>query len=250
MPTSSLKWAFFIGDLHRQIEQLHQEQYNSHDASEIFTVYRGQGLFKVDFEQMSKTKTGLMSFNNFLSTSTNRSVSLGFACDTLYNPDMVGILFVMTIDRSKSTTPFASIKDVSDFVQEDEVLFSMHTVFRIRDIKQMGEDQRLFQVDLTLTSDNDKDLRTLTERMREKTKGSTGWDRLGELLIIIGQSKKAQEVFEVMLQQTTDHDGERGLVSINLQGPKVIKVNIKKPLYFVRKHLISIKKYRLQMIVI
>jgi uncharacterized protein YrrD len=69
----------------------------------------------------------------------------------------------MTIDPSKSTTPFASINGVSYFPAEDEVLFSMHTVFRIQDIKSIGENQRLIQVDLTLTDENDdKDLRQLT----------------------------------------------------------------------------------------
>ena len=45
----------------------------------------------------------------------------------------------MTIDPAQSTTPFASIIDVSYFRgQEDEVLFSMHTVFRIGTITLDG----------------------------------------------------------------------------------------------------------------
>ena len=47
--------------------------------SQSFTVYRGQGLSKTDFDQLIKTKGGLMSFNNFLSTSINRKISLEFA---------------------------------------------------------------------------------------------------------------------------------------------------------------------------
>jgi hypothetical protein len=62
---------------------------------------------------MTKTKGGLLSFNNFLSTSKKSDVSLRFARDALFNPDMVGILFVMKIDPSQSTTPFASIKGIS-----------------------------------------------------------------------------------------------------------------------------------------
>ena len=165
-----IKMGFFIGDLHRQIEELHKEQFGGHQAGKILTVYRGQGLSKADFQKMKETKGGLMSFNNFLSTSKDRDVSLAFAESNASNPDLVGILFVMTIDPSKSTTPFASINGISYFPEEDEVLFSMHTVFRIHDIKSMGENQRLFQVDLTLTGENDdKDLRKLTDRIREET---------------------------------------------------------------------------------
>jgi hypothetical protein len=62
----------------------------------------------------------------------------------------------MTIDPLKSSTAFASINCTSHFQTEDEVLFSMNTVFQIGNIKPIGENIRLFQAKLTLTSDNDK----------------------------------------------------------------------------------------------
>jgi tetratricopeptide (TPR) repeat protein len=122
------------------------------------------------------------------------------------NPDLVGILFVMTIDQTKSTTPFASITDVSYFKdKEEEVLFAMHTVVRIREITPMDENHRLFQVELTLTRDNDKDLHVLTDRIREETfLDSSGWYRLGLVLLDMGQPKKAQQVYEILLEQATD----------------------------------------------
>ena len=80
----------------------------------------------------------------------------------------------------------------------------MHTVFRIRDMKQMGENKRLYQVDLTLTGDNDPDLCALADRIREETfPKSKGWYRLGELLLKMGQSDKAQQVYEVLLEQAS-----------------------------------------------
>ena len=93
--------------------------------------------------------------------------------------------------------------DVSCSQTEDEILFSMHTVFRIRDIKPMGENNRLFQVNLSLTSDNDKDLRALTDRVREEIEGSDGWDQLGELLLKMGQFDKAEQVYAALLEQAT-----------------------------------------------
>jgi tetratricopeptide (TPR) repeat protein len=200
-----IKLGFFTSDLHRQITELHAEQFGGHNSSTTFTLYRGQGMSKEEFEQMTKTKGGLMAFNSFLSTSKLRQISLNFARRALSNPDLVGILFVMTIDPSQSTTPFASINEVGYFKdREDEVLFSMHSVFRIHDIKSMGDNNRLYQVDLTLTNDNDKDLRALTDRMEEELKGLTGWNRLGRLLLKMKQSEKAEQVYEILLQQTTD----------------------------------------------
>ena len=205
-----VRTGFFISDLHRHIEQLHLEQYGGHSSSEQFTVYRGQGLSKEHFEQLTKTKDGLISFNNFLFTSKGRDVSLAFTESNQTNPDLVGILFIMNIDPAQSTTSFASIHDVSYFQGEDEVLFSMHSVFRINDIKPMVGNDRLYEVYLTLTSDNDPDLLKLTDRIREESSpDNEGWDRLGSLLLRMGQSDTAQEVYEVLLDQTTN-ESEKG----------------------------------------
>jgi tetratricopeptide (TPR) repeat protein len=200
-----IQMGFFIGDVHRHIETLHQEQFGGHQIGKMLTVYRGQALSTADFKTLKDTKGGLLSFNNFLSTSKNRTVSLPFAHSALTDPDSVGVLFVMTIDPSKSTTPFASINGVSFFQTENEVLFSMHTVFRIGKIQSMGENPRLFQVELTLTGEDDKDLRVLMDRIRDETfPDQEGWYRLGLVLHKMGQFDKSQQVYEALLDQTTD----------------------------------------------
>ncbi|CAF0903839.1 unnamed protein product [Adineta steineri] len=199
--------GFFIGDLHRQIEQLHKEQYAGTTAADTFTVYRGQGLSTEDFEQLSKTKGGLISFNNFLSTSTVRKVSLDFAQNATINPDQVGVLFIITINPAQSTTPFASIAGISDFQKEEEVLFSMHSVFRIQNIKQMGANNRLYEVNLELTADNDPELSRLTDYIRKESyPDSEGWYRLGSVLFKMGQFDKAEDIYQVLLSQTGDDE--------------------------------------------
>ena len=72
-----ISMGFFIHDLYNQIEQLYRQQVSNYKGK-AFTVYRGQGLSTTDFEKLRKTKGGLMSFNNFLSTSTEQEVSLRF----------------------------------------------------------------------------------------------------------------------------------------------------------------------------
>ncbi|CAF4303702.1 unnamed protein product, partial [Adineta steineri] len=197
--------GFFMCHLHQQIQQLHQQQFNT-DHGEPFIVYRGQGLMKSDFEKLLKLKGGLMSFNNFLSTSTDKEVSLQFADCALAMPDTVGILFIMSIDPCLKSTPFASIKDESYFKEEDEILFSMHTVFRVSAIKQMDNKNQLYQVELQLTSDDDEQLRLLTDRIREEAGSGTGWQRLGNLLLKIDQFNKAEELYKVLLEQTSDEN--------------------------------------------
>jgi Tfp pilus assembly protein PilF len=237
-----IKMGFFIGDLHRHIEQLHQEQFIGHHSRKTFTVYRGQGISKTDFEKMTEIKGGLLSFNCFVSTSKDRAVSLDFACGAVTNPDLVGILFIMTIDPAQSTTPFASITDVSYFNKEDEVLFAMNTVFRIRDIKPMDRNHRLFVVELTLTSDNDKDLRVLTDRIRQETyPDSKGWYRLGFVLLKLGQSKKAGQVYAILLEQTTN-ESEKGPIYNQLGWAKMDQAEYQEAITFYDKSIESYKK--------
>ena len=203
-----IKMGFFMNDLHRHIARLHAEQFGGHHL-EPFIVYRGQGLSTGDFEKLTKTIGGLMSFNNFLSTSKDEAVSRMFAESSESCPEQVGILFKMTIDPSISKIPFADLNDVSYFKSEDEVLFSMHAVFRISDLRKLDNSNRLWEVALKLTNDDDPLLSSHTERMRNETQGSPGWDRLGQLLIRLGKFDKAEEVYEVLLDQNTSDDDER-----------------------------------------
>ncbi|CAF4935988.1 unnamed protein product [Rotaria sp. Silwood1] len=148
-----LKMGFFIQHLHKHIETLGNEQQSTSTAlTGPFPVFRGQGLSLKDFEKMKTTKGGLMSFNNFLSTSRNRNVSLkSFALPASRDPNSVGILFVMTIDPTlcaTSSIPFVDVKEVGFFKgKEEEILFSTHTIFRIDRIEPVEDDQtgRLWQ---------------------------------------------------------------------------------------------------------
>jgi tetratricopeptide (TPR) repeat protein len=213
--------GFFVRDLHKDIVQLYTEQYGRHHHSDSFTVYRRQGLSQTAFNQLEATQGGLISFNNFLSTSLNREVALFWAESNEANPDLIGILFEINIDPSISSTSFANVKSVSYFQEEEEILFSMHSVFRIGQVKQIEKNNnRLWQVGLTLTGDHDPQLQELTRSMQEDTGGPTGWFRLGLLMMKVAQFDKAQQVFEMILDRTTD-EKEKGQIYHYLGGIKM-----------------------------
>ncbi|CAF2038566.1 unnamed protein product, partial [Rotaria magnacalcarata] len=122
-----IKLGFFIRSLHLQLKQLHQEQ--SSNFQQAFTVYRGQGLSQQDFQNLCDSKGGLLSFNNFLSTSKEKEVAMNFVQDSPYeSTDNVSVIFIMTIDPSKistSNTPFAMIDDYTVIKGAQEILFTM-----------------------------------------------------------------------------------------------------------------------------
>ncbi|CAF1205460.1 unnamed protein product [Adineta ricciae] len=207
-----VRMGFFIADLHRHIEQLHREQIINTSFSNIFTVYRGQGLSREDFEELSKTKGGLMSFNYFLSTTMERDIANHYADSNAYNSDLVGILFNIKVDPTQTTTPFAFIENVSEFGVEAEVLFTMHSVFRIHEIKPLCTDRPIYEVNILLTSDVDKELSTLTNYIRQENYlDGDGWSRLGQLLIKLSQNQKAEEIYNVLLSQTSN-DNDKWLI--------------------------------------
>ncbi|CAF3603186.1 unnamed protein product [Rotaria sp. Silwood1] len=196
-----IKMGFFLRDLHYQIKQLHSKM-KSHDHLRVF---RGQGVSLTEFEKIKNSKGGLLSFNSFLSTSTDEHVGDMFADSARQNPDLIGIKFKIEIDFSISTQPFASIKEFSSF-EENEILFSMHTVFRIVDIQEI--ENRLWQIDLIVTSDDDPHLTNLTKYIRNEIDGSTALHRMGHLMIKLGKFDKAEEFYNKLLNQTSDNNYE------------------------------------------
>ena len=205
-----MKMGFFLKDLHEDIKRL-QSQRMAPQTQQAFTIYRGQGLSIDEFEQLLKTKGGLMSFNNFLSTTTDRDLSLLRAESNQGDPALIGVHFEMNVDPLSSSIPFAYLGEVSYYDnQESEILFSMHTVFRIGDIERVNDSQRLWTVKLTLTSDDDELLGTLTRRMRtELSESGDGWSRLGALLITLGHFDKAEKLYTTLMKQAIGSEKER-----------------------------------------
>ena len=109
---------------------------------------------------------------------------------------------LMSINPSNPSTCFANISSVSNFDEEEEILFSMPSIFRIGTATQLDENGRLWQVNLTLTTDNDEQLDDLTECTREEIKEPEGWLRLGRSMIRLGHFNKAEELCKKLLEET------------------------------------------------
>ncbi|CAF3948996.1 unnamed protein product, partial [Rotaria magnacalcarata] len=191
-----MKMGFFISDLHKQIEKCYKEQNNQHTQ---ITVHRGQGILKDDFDQLKNGIGGLLSFNNFLSTSIDANISVQFATRAAENPKVNGVLFTMNIDPEISSVPFAYLEGKSSFEYENEILFSMHTIFRVTNIQHIQD--QYWCVMLDLTSDNDQVLKNLTDHFRKEFGEGTPLDRLGHLMLRLGEFNQAEEIFDIQLNR-------------------------------------------------
>ena len=149
-------------------------------------MYRGQGMLPEDIQWLEKSKGGLLSFNNFLSTSEDPDVSGSFVQRALETPDHFAVHFIMKINPKKTTTIFAQLGKESYFNEsEKEILFSMHTAFRIDDVQNKKD--RLWEVYLTLTNEYDEKLDEHADRFRNDIKGKPAQHRLASLLSMMGE---------------------------------------------------------------
>lgn len=218
--------GFFIRHLHRQLEEIQKKQHFSTEKS--LELYRGQAMSYINFQKLKETANGLVSFNNFLSTTDDKEHALMRATSCAENipgMDIMGILFVLTIPSSLfSTTVFARITSYSNHRDEEETLFSTHTIFRVNSIEPLNPHQteRLWEVHLDLVDKDSNQLQTLSEQLYSEIEDAAGWNRLGLLLIGMGHARKAEQLYQLLLNtvlsegETAAYSNQLGIVYNNM----------------------------------
>lgn len=213
--------APYIVDLHNQIKQLYEQQQVSLGRRSL-TVYRGQRMIEEEFKKLTKFKNTLLSFNCFLSTSKSPRETLEFARLDTKSPGYVGVIFVIKIDASLRIVPYADIQELSEIKNEAEVLFSMHSIFKVGNIGKYPDDPslNLHQVELHLTDEDDPTLIKLRTYITAHY-GGCAEHRLGQTLLDMGEYKKAEEIYLELLETTTEEEDkgvynhELGLIKMN-----------------------------------
>ncbi|CAF0845836.1 unnamed protein product [Adineta steineri] len=225
-----VKMGFFIRDLHRQIVQLQSSTTNIIPS----TVYRGQRMLSTEFEKLKNSKGSLLSFNNFLSTSKDEAMPRALAESSSQVACMIGILFEIKIDPSNISSSFAAIDGISQFPDEEEILFSMNTVFRIDDMQFI--DNRLWKVYLTLTSDTDEQLQRVIGSFRQELGVGTGQQQLAHLMMKLDKNDIAEKIYsELRKFTTTDNWKELALIYNQLGSIDVAKGSYETALSFFKK---------------
>ncbi|CAF4519179.1 unnamed protein product, partial [Rotaria magnacalcarata] len=85
-----------------------------------------------------------------------------------------------------------------------------------------------------MSGDSDPQLSNLITHMREEMRGSTGWDRLGQLLLTLGEFKKAEEVYQVLLNRRSDSN-QKGYLYHHLGYAKYQKSEFKAAILLYKK---------------
>jgi hypothetical protein len=149
----------YIKDLCKQLEQL----YNQQRSDRSLIVYRGHAHMPIHHLGKIKNNIGsLVSFNGFLSTTTNYDVAVIYA--GLTSAQQVSIIFEIQTNYNFKNVIFADISEVSNMQDEEEILFSLCSVFRIHSVEEDTQ-ENLWKIVLIAT---DEDILNLREYINQR----------------------------------------------------------------------------------
>ncbi|CAF1373980.1 unnamed protein product, partial [Didymodactylos carnosus] len=169
-------FRFLITDIFTQLKQ-EQQRFLRDDP--IIIVYRGQAISMMELNRMKS------SIDGFIATNT-------------IGGDLQPILFEIEANTRLETKPFANISHLSYFRQEEEVLFILGTIFRINNIVY-SQKQNIWIAKLVLCTENDDELKTVFDYMKNEIVEETDLISLGNLLWEIGEFGKSEKYYHRLL---------------------------------------------------
>ncbi|CAF0858031.1 unnamed protein product [Adineta steineri] len=200
---------FFIADLHRQLTDEHRKTLHSHIGYKpISYVYRGQAIEVKELNFIRRNLGQFLSIQSFLSTSTDRQVALSFAmASTPPTTDTTRILFQFNIETHVfNTKPYANIKELSFFREENETLLMLGSIFRIEQV-EYSETEQLWVGILSLCSEEVYELKDLMKHMKKEFGNDAS--SLGWILYNQAEYEKARHVFQQLLSEPSMADFDR-----------------------------------------
>ncbi|CAF1420735.1 unnamed protein product [Didymodactylos carnosus] len=196
---------FLIKDISQQLKDEHRKFI---EKKSVMRVYRGQAVATEEIDKLRCEEGQLISFNNFLSTSLDKDEALMFARQIVSSDTLQRVLFEIKVDSRLETCAFADISDMSFFHNEQEVLFTLGSVFRLQNV-MFDEREGLWCVKLTLCNEDDKDMKEMYEHQKQSV--GEGDEQasllsLGRVLYEIGDRQKAKQYYTRVLDELSDDD--------------------------------------------
>ena len=187
-------FRFIIRDIDDLLKQLQHNQ-----SKNPIRVFRGQLISSDELEKLRQDVGKLLSMNSFFSASMIREQALMFLNKHLVPQNIQRVLFEIDADPQTDgiAKPFANISSHSRYPAEQEVLFTLGSVFRLVGLDKEGD---IWILRLRHLGDKDHDLKALYEHMRVKDNISS-WLRLGRVLFNSGKLDKAEQCYYKALEE-------------------------------------------------
>ncbi|CAF1463861.1 unnamed protein product [Adineta ricciae] len=195
----------FIRHLYDQIFDMFVKQHVSCSTTTftIVTFYRGQQMATQTFERIKSKRGGLLSFSNFLSTTTNRDLAVIYAGNTLNDQHLTAVLFQLDVDIHSNEQPFAAIDHISHFgTAENEYLFAMGSTFKIDRVEKLNDE--VWSVILITTNEFDAKLQDLTNHIINHVECDDLNLQLGKILWTLNENRKAEFFYLKSLEKAVE----------------------------------------------
>ena len=182
----------FIKDIHEQLLELNE---NSTEQKRWQTLYRGVLLPKSKFIEFQKSQGCLFCVNQFFSTTLEKDLAIVYAGESNDAEDLISMVFEITIPSHLSHAALSDIQHLSNYGGgEQEVLFTIGSIFRIDSIELLTSYERVYCVHLTFTDDEDQQLLRLTSYFRSELADLKGYDKLTQLLVYMDEYQLAKDI--------------------------------------------------------
>ena len=155
-----------IRSLHEQLRESSSVQ--SYNGSLV--VYRGQCLHIDHINSLSQAIGKLICMNSFVSTNRSSELVMMFAGDPSDDPSRTPTFFTISIDSSKTNIIGADIEELSVHQEEAEYLFSLRSMFRVREVTLIDE---IWHIDLLAVDEDDYEFQTIVNPWKASIGGQS-----------------------------------------------------------------------------
>ncbi|CAF1200789.1 unnamed protein product [Rotaria sordida] len=207
------QFRFYIIDLSEQLELKFQEL--KEKQKDILKLYRAIQLSQDELTNYQNSIGNLISNNEYLSTSSQRSVAYDFLTKFTKQEGIVHALVEYSVNLNVvQKITIADVRQYSAFPEETEFVVDIEGLFQI-DSYEYNAVKDLWYIKVHATDQGDDLIAEYFEYQNEKMTKSNIIVFFGNLLIEMSEYDKAQRYFDTILSSSYPNDEEIACIFYN-----------------------------------
>jgi len=211
----------YIFDLNGELMK-HKQSCESKQKS--LRLYRGKKLHGAVLEKLIDNVGGMISINGFLSTTRSLNIAKTyFAGADQYRHEYRSVIFEYCFDEENIIRAYADISEISQFPSEEEVLFSIGSVWRIDSIEKDPKSESVWIVKLSTCCEVDLKIKKCFRELQQ----APAIIMIGNILYELGALTEAENFYLKAINDGSIDNETRYILYIN-----IATINMKQEKYY------------------